>query len=510
MKNQAIDPFLQRESNNHIPIKGVDDVINIFIRAEQGDIIDQADLFEDMEERDAHIGSEMAKRKSQVAQLDWCIEPSKRATDADKVKIDEIEDLIEDVMDIESIIFSMADAIGKGFACLQLEWAIDEASGLWFPSKVTQRPQRWFVVDQETRLNVRLRDNSVGPDGAELIPDQWIVHEHYTRSAQGPTKSGLFRQLGLPYVFKNFAIKNWLRFVRNYGLPLRILFSYEKDEKKKSELKEALYQAGASGVALIEGGTAEDLKTVDLATGEGHGFEALINWCERAVSRSILGGTLTSSTGDNGNYATANVHDDARLQIRNHDAKQIAETLTNQLFGAICRMNGLKLSAKWVFDTQEPEDLALYADAVPKLVGAGVKIPSKWISEKLKIPVAEDGDEVLTVPSSAAPQPTQPEEKKQPIKGAGLSAIIGKVERRKFTPQQETLETLADDMNGSIKSPVDSEAIGMAIRAATSPEDLEARLAAVLDGVDLETFSIMMERALFAADVMGYAHAEGQ
>ncbi|MHA5815310.1 phage portal protein family protein, partial [Pseudomonas aeruginosa] len=39
--------------------------------AEQGDIVAQYELFEDMEEKDGHIHAEMSKRRRAVAQLDW-------------------------------------------------------------------------------------------------------------------------------------------------------------------------------------------------------------------------------------------------------------------------------------------------------------------------------------------------------------------------------------------------------------------------------------------------------
>ncbi|MCF7986199.1 MAG: DUF935 domain-containing protein, partial [Methylovulum sp.] len=110
---------------------------------------------------------------------------------------------------------------------------------------------------------------------------------------------------------------------------------------------------------------------------------ALIDWCEQSISKAILGGTLTSSTGTNGNYATAQTHDDMRYMIRDHDARQIAETLNTQLINAIVKLNGLAISPRLTFDTQEPDDLAIYADALPKLVAIGAKIPASYIYEKL-------------------------------------------------------------------------------------------------------------------------------
>ncbi len=52
--------------------------------AEQGNLTAQADLFSDMEEKDAHIFSEMDKRKKGVNGLEWNVIPPKNATDQEK------------------------------------------------------------------------------------------------------------------------------------------------------------------------------------------------------------------------------------------------------------------------------------------------------------------------------------------------------------------------------------------------------------------------------------------
>ena len=55
-------------------------IANILDAAEQGDIIAQCDLFEDMEEKDGHIFSEMSKRKRALDTLPWDIVAPSDAT----------------------------------------------------------------------------------------------------------------------------------------------------------------------------------------------------------------------------------------------------------------------------------------------------------------------------------------------------------------------------------------------------------------------------------------------
>jgi phage gp29-like protein len=459
----------------------------ILAQAEQGNLIAQAELFNDMEERDAHIYAEITKRKMAVAQLDWELKPRLLAGAREKKDIKNLQLLIDDALDVDTLVFDMADGIGHGFSALEIQW--QNTGGYWLPEKILHRPQRWFTVDKSTYSELRLRDGTM--DGAELIPHGWIIHEHSSKAGKVATR-GLYRALALPYLFKNFATKNWLRFCELYAVPIRVLFHHEKDMMKKYALLDAMQSMGQNGVALLEGGTQDDLKTVDAAKGEGQGFLNLIQWCEGSVSKAILGGTLTSDSGKNGNYATASVHDQVRNEIRDHDAKQIAETLTKQLLGAIIAVNGLNIRCEWVFDTQQSADLALYADAIPKMVAVGFKIPTSYIYDKLKIPMPEDGEEVLSL-SQAAPM--------------AMSALAGVISQPVFTPDQQAIEDLADGVLNALSSPIDPSVIASAIRAAKDPQDLEARLAAILLGADTSEFNKTLEQALFAADIMGYAHA---
>lgn len=499
-------PWLLREIPMHHPATSVAVVLNILALAEMGNLIYQAELFADMEERDAHIYAEMNKRRMAVAQLDWHLVPSRDAMAREKKAVRGFEDMIKDSLDIETLVFDMSEAIGFGFACIEMEWARNGA-GLWMPVKLMPRPHRWFKVDIETRQEIRLRDFSY--DGAALQPLGWITHRHASKTGY-PATQGLFRVLALPYLFKNFAVKNWLRFCELYAIPIRVLFHNEKDETKKLELRDQLMSMGSNGAALLEGGTNEDLRTVDAARGEGQGFDSLIKWAEGTISKAILGGTLTSQTGANGNRSLGDVHNEVRHEIRGHDAKQLGETLTSQLVGAICKANGMPMRCRWVFDTQEPDDLVLYADAIPKMVDVGLQVPLSWVQDKLKIPMPEDGEAILArinqPPSGGGSSPGLPP-------AAGLSAghrcrvALGADGKPVFTAQQQVIEGLADALLEHSPNPVDPAAIRSAILAATGPEDLERRLAMVLQGSDSAEFRMMLEQSLFAADVLGYAHA---
>jgi phage gp29-like protein len=121
--------------------------------------------------------------------------------------------------------------------------------------------------------------------------------------------------------------------------------------------------------------------------------------------------------------------------------------------------------------------------------------------------------EDFTIPTAApAPEPTPGKDGKQPPAAtpAAKAAALFAATSPKFSPAQTALEDLAEDTLAQAGQPIPPAAIRAAIRASTTPEDLMERLAALFDGNDAAEFQAIAERALFAADVLGYVHMEAQ
>jgi hypothetical protein len=85
-----------------------------------------------MVEKDGHIFSEMAKRKNALLGLDWSIEPRRGATAEEKNIAAMVQEWFDTLDNLEDIILQAADAIGHGFSCQELEWALEE--NVWLPS----------------------------------------------------------------------------------------------------------------------------------------------------------------------------------------------------------------------------------------------------------------------------------------------------------------------------------------------------------------------------------------
>lgn len=476
----------------------------LFASASQGNLYDQAILFEDMLERDAHLYAEMDKRKSAPGTLDWSIVPPRNASPAEKKLAAYADEVIRDLPDFEDIVKALMDGVGHGYSALEMAWHKDGDELL--PS-FEHRPQEWFQLSMD-RTALRLRDGSA--EGAELQPFGWVMHTHGLAKTGYIGKMPLYRVLAWPFLYKLYGISDFAEFLETYGLPI-ILGKYPAgaDIAQQRSLLRAVQALGHDARAVMPSDMQIELQKI---TGTGDAIHmTIVEWADKSQSKCILGGTLTSQAdGKTSTNALGNVHQDVRTDIRNADCRQVGGTLTRDLIYPLLALNkggldSLRRCPRFIFDTGEAEDLAKYADSLPKLVSINMKIPSRYAHDKLKIPQPEGDEDILTMASTApSAAPFNAEQDRQV---AAATVNTGVLNRPQFTPEQQAVEQLSDQLLAQLGSPIDTDLIHAAIRAAKDPEDLEQRLAALMAGTDSQVFTRTLEQALFAADVLGYVHA---
>lgn len=505
---------LQRELQTH-PTRGLtpSKLANILDQAENGDLLAQFDLFEDMEEKDGHIGSEMGKRRRAVL-VDWSIAPPDNASAAEQKAAEQLSELMDEIPDFEDILFDVTDAIGKGFACLEIEWG--KSGKFWLPRTITHRPQSWFTSHRGYRQELRLRSNTTvdGIVGEPLQPFGWITHVHKAKSGY-LERTALMRQLVWPYLFKNYSVADLAEFLEIYGIPVRVgKYPPNASEREKMTLLRALVGIGHNAAGIIPQGM--ELDFLDAASGDPKAFELMITWCERTQSKVILGGTLTSGAdGKSSTNALGNIHNEVRKDLRDGDIRQINSTISRDLVYPIAALNGLapggiRRCPVFRLNVGETEDMAAYADALPKLVGIGLQIPVQWAQEKLGIPQPEAGQPVLAVA-----QPTMP--------SAGLLAAAtaqhvgqylghapwrGRIAAAAATQSQAQAPTTTA-MQPQLAANVRPAAAGWVaqIRAlverASSLEEIRDGLVALLPDMTLDDYAAAMAEALAAAELAG-------
>lgn len=486
---------LHTEFANH-PSRGLTPakLARIMQAAEQGDMLDQYDLFEDMEEKDGHIYSEMSKRKRALVGLDWSIKPPRNPTAKEEDDAAYADEVLRDMPDLSDLVLDLADAIGKGFALGEIEW---EQVGRERLPHITSRPQRWFQVNPDNHNELRLRDGSHA--GAALWPFGWIVHTAKAKSGY-LTRTALFRVLAWPFLFKNWSVRDLAEFLEIYGLPLRLgTYQAGATDKEKATLLQAVLSIGHAAAGIVPEGMGIEFK--EAAKGSSDPFKAMIEWCERTQSKAILGGTLTSQAdGKSSTNALGNVHNDVRHDLLESDAMQLAGTLTRDLVYPLIALNrggidSMRRCPRFVFDTQEPEDLALYADNLPKLVDVGARIPTRFVHDKLRIPEAEGDEPVLQRASPLAALKTR------------TAALKTQADDR------DVADDYVDQLDDAMAVLFDGllEPVKRLVAAAKTKEEIRDGLFALYPQMDAKDMVDMMQRAFAAAELAGrYEVQKGQ
>lgn len=469
--------------------------------ADNGDLTQQHRIFADMEERDAHIQSEMHKRKLALLDLDWDIVPPRNATAAEKKHAEWVQEVLEDAVDpVEDLLLALADGIGHGFAATELEWRKEGAE--WLPA-FFPRPQEWFRLDS-TRSEIRLQDASV--DGARLRAFGWVWHSHGKAKTGYAGRLGIHRSLVWPFLYKSYSVGDFAEFLETYGLPFLVgkYFAGAKPEEKSS-LWRAVASLGHDARAIMPADMQiEMLKAT--TSGDGATHMKMVDWAERSESKVILGQTTSAEAKATGmGSGIADAHADVRRDIRNADARQIAATITRDLIYPLIALNrggidGLRRCPRLVFDTGEAEDLAAYADALPKLVGVGFKVPRPWAQEKLRIPEPQEDEDVLAVPAAEAtpPQPPEPKLEKVAANTAQLSALPTEID-----PTGAIAEHLSEATGEPWRALLDQ--VRNLVDTAESMNELEAALVANYGGLETAALTRIMAAGFALAELKGMA-----
>lgn len=402
-KLQAGARSTQGNSLNYASVNTLDPsrLAAAFASADQGFITDQATLFELVEEQDPHIFAELAKRRRAVTGLGWQLHPPKDASQAEIDRTEELADMLRSIPRFEDAQYDLTDAIGKGFAALEIEWKTGSA---WLPQALHWVPQRMFQVDRDTGAIQFLK---MGLPEA-LREWGWVVHEHRAKSGY-IEQAALFRVLAWTYAYKAYNVRDMQRFLEVYGLPLRLgKYPAGIAPKQRDELLKAVRNIGNDGAGVVPSTMSIDFIQAT-NTGTVDDFLNAVGYWERKQSMAILGGTLTSQAdGKTSTNALGAIHDKVRREIMLHDVRQIEPTMNGQVVRPVALINGMFPADRlptFGYQTEETVDQAKMVDVLVKAADVGMEIDVEWAHQTMQIPRAAKGAKLLVASGKPTTSP---------------------------------------------------------------------------------------------------------
>jgi phage gp29-like protein len=361
----------------------------ILKEADQGDVLRQAELFEEMEEKDAHLGSVLQTRKQAVAGLQWEVASSSSSKEDENVAAF-IKDELKRIENFEQALIDLMEAVGKGFSISEIMW---EAKGdrIWVRELRWRHQKRFTFYSRDGILDSpRLLTEDEMVYGEDLHPDKFVVHRYMGRSGITP-RAGILRPCAYMYLFKNYTLKDWVTFNERFAMPMRVgKYNAGASEADRRALRNAVFNLGSDAAAVISDSTVIDFVE---AAGKGSSadiYEKLAEFCNRSMSKAVLGhtGSADSTPGRLGGEQEAR---EVRRDLMEADARALSRTITMQLVRPLVWFNFGPDTAVPTFGLRHEaeEDLKALAETYKTIAGMGIDIPAGFIYERFGIPAPE-------------------------------------------------------------------------------------------------------------------------
>lgn len=311
----------------------------ILREADDGSLDAAMQLFEEMEEKDAHLYCVASTRRLALTGLPWeIVSAADVQKNADGPSADEAArycgEVLRQLDSFEEALQHLSLAVGRNIAISEIVW--DLVGGELRPVEFAPVDFTRIVFDAADRPRILTDEDS--RDGIPLPPHKFILHTPHSASGH-PQRGGLLRVSAMVYLAKNLSLKDWLIYAEIFGMPVRVA-RYEPGAtaEEKRELLHMLESLGSNAVGLFS--RAVELQVIDASRGAaGAPYERLVEFLNREMSKAWLGQTLTTDiSGQSGSVAASRVHDEVRRDILFDDMRKEARTLRRDLLTPMVRL----------------------------------------------------------------------------------------------------------------------------------------------------------------------------
>lgn len=386
-------------------------VVSAVIReADDGRLASYQDLLDELRETDGHLHSQLQAREQQVAGAPWELQPPERSGARGRRIAAWVSDVLKTIPEFNACLLHWMGAVYRGRAVVEVIWARDGRRLV--PARMIPLHARRFSY---TRYDWRLRlwdPSGDKPEFAwpgkpldEFPAGKFIVHAPPIMGGY-PTREGVGRAIIWPAVFKRWAWRDRMSASEIWGRGIR-LATYKtgkdggpqasKEDIDKAEELLDNFSGAASGVL------ADTIEPkLQMPTGTATLHQDIITDCNADISKAVNLGTLQSDAGTKGARSLGEVHRDQQLMLGRGDARELAQTLGQQLIRVMVERNfGRSAPVPELRFSPEPEEqLDSLAGRIEKLVTAGVVLKQAEVRDRFGYTDPEPGDAVI-VPWSA-------------------------------------------------------------------------------------------------------------
>ena len=349
-------------------------------------------------------------------------EGSKRA-------VKELEKLWPEMLPEETLDQLLTWAVFLGFGLAEIIW--ESKNDRWVP-----RLKVWHPLYVYYRIDLR-KYVAITTDGQVEIEEgdpKWFLFVPWG-SYRGWIR-GAVRSCSIPWVVRQYALRDWGRFSEVHGLPLKkAMVPSQAPAEDKARFLASLARLGSESLFLLPQQAKQDGSPgvsfdVDLLEAKDRSWEAfpgLIQQCERSINLAIRGTNLTTEV-DGGSFAASQTHRDEDSDLAIADRRKLAGAVRSQLFRPFCLYNYGSADVAPKLQLISPEsdqeaEASVLASVVPALVALedkGWPVDRKLTAEKYGIELRSDIE---------ANKPVEELEQEKEAEAAGREAAIAGLEK---------------------------------------------------------------------------------
>jgi phage gp29-like protein len=351
------------------------------------------------------------------------------------------------------------------------------------PTRLVGRPSEWFGFDQ---YNIPKLRTSTNFDGIPLPDKKFLILQNepeYDNPYGFPQLSSCF----WPVIFKRGGMKFWAIFTEKYGMPW-IVGRYARGSSRDEidRIADVLEDMVQDAIAVLPDDSRVDIIESKSTTSSAELYERLLEYCNKEISKAILGQTLTTDIVNTGSYSAGKVHQDVKYDITLAD-KKAAEEALNILIQYIVEINfGIQPDLPTI-DFFEEDDVDLnIAQRDKTLSETGIKFTKKYYTKTYKL---EDDD--FDIVETNTTNPTTPQQDfaentpKEPIEQTdGITNMLAP-------------DILQQQMEGVLKPIINM------IEKGESYKNIMETLVQTFPDMDTDSIEKMLARAIFVSELWG-------
>lgn len=351
----------------------VDALHDILRQSECGDSRQLFALYRDVLLSDSHVQTEFTKRKLAVLGEAQSFRARKKKDPVDAAAASWLEDYLEGVSGWIRACSHLLDSALWPVALLEKVYR-PTSSGGYALDRLVVVPDQLLDYTEGT-LKIWDTDDRGNILGTKHDPDpaRYIIHRGHLLTT-GDNWGGPMRSILFWWLLGNMDRDWWARFLDRYGSPFLVGKYDASDNDSRSILERAFSAATKLGGLVVTKNTAIEIQQASTQSA-GDAFEKFHTISRREISKLILGQTLSAEAQSTGlGSGVAKGQEAVRNDYKQFDARMLAETLEDQLFGQILKINGTPGRTPRVsWGGESPEDAKATGELLDNLMQAGLE-----------------------------------------------------------------------------------------------------------------------------------------